>query len=103
MKVCNEKFSYSNQQTLYIEILYSSTIFLQISEINILCYYEFHHLVRANDFSYLLEKKPGSYLYIGQKDSEHKAHLHTTKYDFNDDLLPLGVNFWVQLVKNFFK
>ena len=56
----------------------------------------------GEDFSYLLNEKPGSYLYIGQGDANHKAHLHTTKYDFNDDLLPIGVNFWVELVKNFF-
>ena len=56
----------------------------------------------GEDFSYLLNNKPGSYLYIGQGDVNHKAHLHTTKYDFNDDLLPIGVNFWVELVKNFF-
>ncbi|MDC0192473.1 M20 family metallopeptidase [Alphaproteobacteria bacterium] len=56
----------------------------------------------GEDFSYFLKKKPGSYLYIGQKDENHKAHLHTTKYDFNDNLLPVGVNFWVDLVKSFF-
>ena len=56
----------------------------------------------GEDFSYLLEKKPGAYLYIGQGDDNHKAHLHTTKYDFNDSLLPIGVNYWVELVKNFF-
>ena len=56
----------------------------------------------GEDFSYLLEKKPGSYLYIGQGDANHKAHLHTTKYDFNDNLLPIGVNYWVELVKEYF-
>ena len=56
----------------------------------------------GEDFSYLLEKKPGSYLYIGQGDESHKAHLHTTKYDLNDNLLPIGVNFWVELVKEYF-
>ena len=55
----------------------------------------------GEDFSYLLNEKPGSYLYIGQKDDNHNAHLHTTKYDFNDNLLPIGVNFWVNLVKKF--
>ena len=57
----------------------------------------------GEDFSYLLEKKPGSYLYIGQGDENHKAHLHTTKYDFNDNLLPVGVNFWAELVKEYFQ
>ena len=56
----------------------------------------------GEDFSYLLEKKPGSYLYIGQGDDKHNAHLHTTKYDFNDNLLPIGVNYWVELVKEYF-
>ena len=56
----------------------------------------------GEDFSYLLEEKPGSYLYLGQGDDNHKAHLHTTKYDFNDNLLPVGVNFWVELVKKYF-
>ena len=56
----------------------------------------------GEDFSYLLEKKPGAYLYIGQGDDNHKAHLHTTNYDFNDNLLPVGVNYWVELVKEFF-
>ena len=55
----------------------------------------------GEDFSYLLNKKPGSYLYIGQGDENHKAHLHTTKYDFNDNLLPIGVNYWVNLVKEY--
>ena len=56
----------------------------------------------GEDFSYLLEKKPGSYLYIGQGDESHTANLHTTKYDFNDNLLPIGVNYWVKLVSEFF-
>ena len=57
----------------------------------------------GEDFSYLLNEKPGSYLYIGQKDNNHNAHLHTTQYDFNDNLLPLGVNYWIELVKKFFQ
>lgn len=57
----------------------------------------------GEDFSYFLNKMPGSYLYIGQQDEKHNAHLHTTKYDFNDNLLPIGVNFWVELVKQFFQ
>ena len=56
----------------------------------------------GEDFSYMLQEKPGSYLYIGQGDQNHKAQLHTTQYDFNDNLLPVGVNYWVHLVKEFF-
>jgi len=57
----------------------------------------------GEDFAYFLNKKPGSYLYIGQKDVNHNSHLHTNNYDFNDNLLPIGVNFWIDLVKKFFK
>ena len=57
----------------------------------------------GEDFSYLLNEKPGSYLYIGQNDNYHNAYLHTTQYDFNDNLLPLGVNYWIELVKKFFQ
>ena len=56
----------------------------------------------GEDFSFLLNEKPGSYLYIGQKDDNHKAFLHTTEYDFNDNILPIGVNFWVNLVNKYF-
>ena len=57
----------------------------------------------GEDFSYLLEQKTRMLiLYIGQCDENHKAHLHTTKYDFNDNLLPIGVNYWVELVKEYF-
>tara|TARA_B100001057_G_C22736289_1_gene905933 strand:- start:76 stop:1254 length:1179 start_codon:yes stop_codon:yes gene_type:complete len=56
----------------------------------------------GEDFSYLLEEKPGSYLFLGQGDENHKAGLHTSKYDFNDNLIPIGVNFWVDLVKKYF-
>ena len=57
----------------------------------------------GEDFSFLLNEKPGAYLYIGQKDKNHSAHLHTTKYDFNDNLSPIGVNYWVKLVQHFFQ
>lgn len=56
----------------------------------------------GEDFSYMLNEKPGAYLYIGQQDKNHNSKLHTTSYDFNDDLLPIGVNFWVKLVHKFF-
>ncbi len=56
----------------------------------------------GEDFSYLLNAIPGSYLFIGQKDNKHEANLHTTKYDFNDNLLPIGVNYWVNLVREYF-
>ena len=43
----------------------------------------------AEDFSYMLCEKPGAYLRIGQG-GEGACHLHSSRYDFNDDILPLG-------------
>jgi hippurate hydrolase len=43
----------------------------------------------AEDFSFMLQSKPGAYLRIGQG-GEGGCFLHSTRYDFNDDILPLG-------------
>jgi hippurate hydrolase len=43
----------------------------------------------AEDFSFMLQAKPGAYLRIGQG-GEGGCFLHSTRYDFNDDILPLG-------------
>jgi amidohydrolase len=43
----------------------------------------------AEDFSFMLQHKPGAYLRIGQ-DARGGSFLHNSRYDFNDDILPLG-------------
>ena len=50
----------------------------------------------AEDFSYMLEKRPGAYLFIGQGES---AGLHHPSYDFNDEIAPVGASFFAQLVE----
>lgn len=49
----------------------------------------------AEDFSYLLAVKPGAYIWIGN--GEQSAPLHHPEYDFNDEILPLGANYWIEL------
>ena len=44
----------------------------------------------AEDFSFMLQKRPGAYLRLGQGGAERGAFLHNTRYDFNDDVLPIG-------------
>ena len=65
----------------------------------------------AEDFAYMLQAKPGCYLFIGNGDGAHRSGyeggghdvgpcmLHNPHYDFNDDLIPLGATFWVRLVE----
>ena len=59
----------------------------------------------AEDFSFMLEAKPGAYCFIANGEGDHRAighgggpcTLHNPSYDFNDDLIPLGATYWVQL------
>ena len=61
----------------------------------------------AEDFAYMLQAKPGAYLFIANGDGSHRemghgggpCTLHNPSYDFNDDLIPLGGTFWVRLAE----
>lgn len=61
----------------------------------------------AEDFSYMLQAKPGAYCFIGNGDGMHRemghgggpCTLHNPSYDFNDALIPLGATYWVRLVE----
>lgn len=50
----------------------------------------------SEDFAYMLEERPGAYVYLGQGDT---ASLHHPEYDFNDEILPIGASFFVKLVE----
>jgi hippurate hydrolase len=53
----------------------------------------------SEDFSFMLEQRPGCYFMLGQGDDEHAAMAHDTQYDFNDRILPVGASIWVRLVQ----
>jgi amidohydrolase len=53
----------------------------------------------SEDFSFMLQRRPGCYLLIGQGDEEHAAVAHDTQYDFNDRILPIAASIWVRLVE----
>ncbi len=65
----------------------------------------------AEDFSYMLQAKPGCYAFIANGEGDHRAighgdgpcMLHNPSYDFNDDLLPLGATYWVRLAERWLK
>ncbi|HWL03793.1 MAG TPA: M20 aminoacylase family protein [Xanthobacteraceae bacterium] len=50
----------------------------------------------AEDFSYMLEARPGAMIFIGNGDS---AELHHPAYDFNDEIIPIGMSYWAKLVE----
>ncbi len=53
----------------------------------------------AEDFAYMLQEKPGCYIWIGNGSSSGDCLLHNANYDFNDKILPTGVAYWVKLVE----
>ena len=50
----------------------------------------------AEDFSFMLEARPGAFIFVGNGDS---AGLHHPAYDFNDEAIPFGTSYWVKLVE----
>jgi amidohydrolase len=65
----------------------------------------------AEDFSYMLQAKPGCYSFIMNGDGAHRnlghgdgpCMLHNASYDFNDELIPLGATYWVRLAEAWLK
>ncbi|PXX45262.1 M20 aminoacylase family protein [Undibacterium pigrum] len=65
----------------------------------------------AEDFSFMLQAKPGCYAFLGNGDGGHRdmghglgpCNLHNPSYDFNDDLLPIGATYWVRLAEAYLK
>lgn len=53
----------------------------------------------AEDFAFLLQKRPGAYGWIGNGPGVTGCLLHNPNYDFNDDILPLGVAYWAALAQ----
>ena len=63
----------------------------------------------AEDFSFMLQAKPGCYVFIGNGEGGHRdsghglgpCNLHNPSYDFNDALLPIGATYWVRLAQSY--
>ena len=61
-------------------------------------------LTGSEDFAFMLEKVPGSYLLIGNGDGDSAGAcmVHNPNYDFNDDNIAIGASYWVALVQEYF-
>ena len=53
----------------------------------------------SEDFAYMLQEKPGAYIWIGNGDGEGSCMVHNPGYDFNDEILPIGATWWVKLTE----
>ena len=54
----------------------------------------------GEDFAYMLEEKPGAYIWIGSGPAPAEGMLHGARYDFNDEVLPVGATYWAKLVES---
>jgi hippurate hydrolase len=52
----------------------------------------------SEDFAFMLNAKPGCYVWLGAGRGPHTPNVHNPHYDFNDDALPIGTSYWVTLV-----
>ena len=53
-------------------------------------------MMGAEDFAFMLQERPGAFIFISNGDS---ASLHHPTYDFNDEVIPVGTSYWVRLAE----
>ncbi len=58
-------------------------------------------MMGSEDFAYMLAKRPGSYFFLGTQRTPNDPPLHHPRYDFNDDILPVGTTLWVELAERY--
>jgi hippurate hydrolase len=57
----------------------------------------------SEDFAFMLEEKPGCYIFIGNGAGDGTCMIHNPGYDFNDDVATLGATYWVRLAQSFLR
>jgi len=53
----------------------------------------------SEDFAFMLQKKPGCYVWLGAGRGADTPNLHNPHYDFNDGVLAIGASYWVKLAE----
>ena len=53
----------------------------------------------SEDFSFMLLARPGAYIWIGNGASDGGRTLHNARYDFNDEILPIGASYWARMAE----
>jgi hippurate hydrolase len=55
----------------------------------------------SEDFGFMLEERPGTYVLIGNAATGTRQQLHNAHYDFNDDIIAGGVEYWIRLAQSY--
>ena len=58
-------------------------------------------LMGSEDFAYMLERRPGCFLRLGNGPGEDGCILHSPRFDFNDANLPIGAAYWARLAERY--
>ena len=53
----------------------------------------------SEDFAFMLQARPGCYIWVGNGDRPGSCMIHNPGYDFNDEILPLGASYWATLAE----
>jgi hippurate hydrolase len=53
----------------------------------------------SEDFSFMLEARPGAFVFLGNSEGEGGCDVHNPRYDFNDAILPIGASWFARLVE----
>jgi len=53
----------------------------------------------SEDFAFMLQARPGCYVWLGNGPAENGRNLHSPRYDFDDAILPVGAAYWVRLAE----
>ena len=53
----------------------------------------------SEDFAFMLQARPGCYVWLGAGDGVDTPNIHSPQYDFNDNVLPIGASYWVTLAE----
>lgn len=61
---------------------------------------DFAPVMGGEDFSYMLQARPGAYVFLGQGGGPNGCFLHNPGYDFNDEVIPLGAGYLAALVED---
>jgi hippurate hydrolase len=56
-------------------------------------------IMGSEDFSYMLQSRPGAYIYVGNGTDKGGCPVHNPNYDFNDEVLPFGASVMAGLVE----
>ena len=69
-----------------------------VGEDNVNC--DATRIMGSEDFAFMLQARPGNYIMVGNGEGEHGGCMvHNPHYDFNDEILPIGSSYWVELTR----